>query len=66
MGLDGWGRSPSSINIDLLEWAVSSKDAGELVPLPKEFRQHIMHPFRNPETGGNLLVFSKHRIIPDL
>ena len=49
----------------LLEWAVSSNDAGELLPLPEEFRQHILHPFRNPEASGNLLVFSKNRTIPD-
>ena len=32
----------------LVDWPVSSMDAGELLPLPKEFRQHILHPFRNP------------------
>jgi hypothetical protein len=50
----------------LVEWAVSSKDAGELLPLPKEFRQHVLHPFRNSEANGNLLVFSKTRTIPDV
>lgn len=49
----------------LLEWAVSSKDAGELLPLPKEFRQHILHPFLNPETSGNVLEFSKNRTMPE-
>jgi len=49
----------------LLEWAVSSNDAGELLPLPTEFRQHILHPFRNREASGNLPVFSKNRTIPD-
>src|SRR6202163_1550370 len=45
----------------LLEWAVSSKDAGELLPLPNEFREHILHPFRDPEASGSLLAFSKNR-----
>jgi hypothetical protein len=34
----------------LVDWASRSKDAGELVPLPKEFRRHTLHPFRNPES----------------
>jgi hypothetical protein len=33
---------------DLLEWAVLSRDAGELLPLPDEFRKHTLHPFRRP------------------
>jgi hypothetical protein len=45
----------------LLEWAVSSKDAGELLPLPNEFREHVLHPFRNPEASGSLLAFSRNR-----
>jgi hypothetical protein len=49
----------------LVEWAVSSKDAGELLPLPKEFRQHVLHPFHNSEASGNLLVFSENRTIPE-
>src|ERR1700722_3416096 len=48
----------------LLEWAVSSKDAGELLSLPKKFRQHILHPFRNPEASGNLLAVSNNRGFP--
>jgi hypothetical protein len=42
----------------LLDWAVSSSDAGELLPLPKEFRDHTLHPFRSPDSGNCLLLFS--------
>jgi hypothetical protein len=42
----------------LLDWAVSSRDAGELLPLPKEFRDHTLHPFRNPDSGICLPLFS--------
>jgi hypothetical protein len=35
---------------DLVDWASSSRDAGELLPLPKEFREHIFDPFRNSES----------------
>jgi hypothetical protein len=31
---------------DLLDWAARSRDAGELLPLPKEFQRHTPHPFR--------------------
>jgi hypothetical protein len=48
----------------LLEWAVSSRDADELLPLPNEFREHILHPFRNPEASGSLLAFSRNRGFP--
>jgi cobaltochelatase CobN len=30
----------------IVDWACRSRDAGELLPLPKEFRQHTLHPFR--------------------
>jgi hypothetical protein len=30
-----------------LEWAISSKNAGELFALPKQFRKHFLHPFLN-------------------
>jgi hypothetical protein len=30
----------------LVEWASRSRDANELLPLPKEFRKHTLHPFR--------------------
>jgi hypothetical protein len=29
-----------------VDWASRSKDAGELLPLPEEFRQHTLDPFR--------------------
>jgi hypothetical protein len=44
----------------LLEWAISSKDAGELLPLPKEFRQHVGHPFRHFDSGTGLPLFSQN------
>lgn len=31
---------------DLVDWASRSKDAGALLPLPKEFQQHALDPFR--------------------
>jgi cobaltochelatase CobN len=31
---------------DLVDWATQSRDAGELLPLPKEFQQHTLYPFR--------------------
>jgi hypothetical protein len=30
----------------VVDWASRSSDAGELLPFPKEFRQHALHPFR--------------------
>ena len=51
---------------DAAQWAISSKDAGELLPLPNEFRQHILHPYRNPEASGSLLAFSKNRRTPEV
>jgi hypothetical protein len=30
----------------LVEWGSRSRDAGELLPLPSEFRQHTLNPFR--------------------
>jgi hypothetical protein len=30
----------------IVDWASRSTDAGELLPLPKEFRQHTLLPFR--------------------
>jgi hypothetical protein len=30
----------------IVDWASRSRDAGELLPLPKEFRQHTLRPFR--------------------
>jgi cobaltochelatase CobN len=34
----------------LVHWAARSRDAGELLPLPKEFRRHTLHPFHNPDS----------------
>jgi len=31
---------------DLVDWASRSRDARELLPLPKEFQRHTLHPFR--------------------
>ena len=36
----------------LVDWVSRCKDARELVPLPKEFRRHTLHPFRNPESNS--------------
>jgi hypothetical protein len=36
----------------LADWASRCKDAGELVPLPEEFRRHTLHPFRNPDSNS--------------
>ena len=30
----------------IVDWVSRSRDAGELLPLPKEFRQHTLRPFR--------------------
>ena len=37
----------------LLDWAISSKEAGELLPVPSQFRQHILHPYRAAEASGS-------------
>jgi len=29
----------------VVDWASRSRDAGEMLPLPKEFRQHTLRPF---------------------
>jgi hypothetical protein len=50
----------------LLECAISSKDAGRLLPLPDEFRRHTFHPFHNPASGGSSLPFSRDRVISKL
>ena len=38
----------------LVEWAGRSKDAGELLPLPGEFREHTVHPFRKLDLSTGL------------
>jgi cobaltochelatase CobN len=30
----------------IVDWASRSRDAGKLLPLPKEFHQHTLRPFR--------------------
>ena len=35
---------------DLVDWATRSRDAGELLPLPKEFQRHTLHPFRKRDS----------------
>jgi cobaltochelatase CobN len=30
---------------DLVDWAARSRDAGELLPLPRDFQRHTLHPF---------------------
>jgi cobaltochelatase CobN len=41
----------------LLDWALASRDACELLPLPKQFRSHTLHPFRNIDSrSGQPLV----------
>jgi cobaltochelatase CobN len=39
---------------ELLEWAIASRDAGGLLPLPDLFREHCLHPFGNSDSGGGL------------
>jgi len=41
----------------LLEWAVSSVNAGELRPLPREFQRCSIYPFRKPTPDGGLYLF---------
>jgi hypothetical protein len=36
----------------LVDWASRCNEAGELVPLPEEFRRHTLHPFRNPDSNS--------------
>jgi len=42
----------------LLEWALASKVAETLLPLPKEFCNHTLHPFRKFDSGIDLHSFS--------
>jgi hypothetical protein len=42
----------------LVEWALASKDARELLPLPKEFRRHTLHPFLNLDSRAGLPLVS--------
>jgi hypothetical protein len=47
----------------LLEWAIASRDAGEMLPLPDQFHQHRLHPFHNPDSRGSDLLFLPNRVI---
>jgi hypothetical protein len=38
----------------LVDWAGRSRDAGELLPLPKEFREHTLHPFRKLDSSAGV------------
>ncbi len=42
----------------LLEWAISSVNAGELLLLPDEFQRCSIYPFRKPTSGTGLYLFS--------
>jgi hypothetical protein len=41
----------------LVDWATASRDAGQLLPLPSEFREHALHPFRDNDSSASLLPF---------
>lgn len=41
----------------LLQWAVSSVNAGELLLLPNEFQRCSIYPFRKPSLGSGLYLF---------
>ncbi len=34
---------------ELLEWAVASRNAARLLPLPQSFRRHTIDPFRHED-----------------
>ena len=38
----------------LVDWAARSRDVGEFLPLPREFREHTLHPFRNLDSRSDL------------
>jgi hypothetical protein len=42
----------------LLEWAVASRASEKLLPLPDQFREHTLHPFRNSTSDRGLVIFS--------
>jgi cobaltochelatase CobN len=42
----------------LLEWALASNVAEKVLPLPKEFCNHTLHPFRKFDSGTDLHLFS--------
>jgi hypothetical protein len=42
----------------LLEWAVASRASEKLLPLPDQFREHTLYPFRNFTSDRGLFLFS--------
>jgi cobaltochelatase CobN len=40
----------------LVDWASRSKEAGKLLPLPSDFKEHTLHPFRKHDSGTGLLL----------
>jgi len=44
---------------DLVEWAVSSMNAGKLLRLPKDLQRYSMYPFRKSTSGEGLYLFSE-------
>jgi hypothetical protein len=46
----------------LADWAGRSRDASQLLPLPKEFRQHTLHPFsRRLDSRNAVCAFLQRR-----
>lgn len=45
----------------LLDWAVASVNAGELLLLPDEFQRFSIYPFRKPTWDSGLYLFSEGR-----
>jgi (2Fe-2S) ferredoxin len=41
----------------LVEWAVASVNAGELLRLPREFKECSLYPYRNTAEGEGLSLF---------
>jgi len=46
------GLTEKSQYQSLVDWAVASKNAGELLRLPKELRRFSFYPFKKPSDGG--------------
>jgi hypothetical protein len=49
----------------LIEWAIASKNAAKLLPIPDEFHKHTMHPFREGDSTANLSVFFKKSCVQE-
>jgi hypothetical protein len=41
----------------LLEWAIASRASEKLLPLPDQFRDHTLYPFRNSTSDRGLFIF---------